>query len=409
MKFELIDEFKIEYPKIEIINNFYKSIVYWLTKQLYSNINFNFIKNIQIDNLTQDKCHIKLIFTYKQNTESIKIHIDNNNINYETFEEFHQLIEKTHQNITNHIDFLNMVINVIDEQNKSYQNELQRAKITKIMEERNASQNIIREQQEIINFHKAEICKLRDNALNFIKQNLTEDMGQGHVMINIVSSEYEYYLINQKNLDFKIELVDLFNWTVKYKDISFDLILIPNIHPLMVPIIEFKNMYDDKSLILHIINQPYIQKWNQFHSIVSLIKNIIQIIKNYENFTSSQNITPVIVQSSDINNFIINILIKMKQPLIIEDIPNIYDNIFIEDKRSPYEKINMMIAMSFNFSPNHEKYISQKNTCKNINIIYFSNILKYDLTQINSDLINLIYNSNYITEPIKEKLLPYVK
>jgi hypothetical protein len=297
-------------------------------------------------------------------------------------------------------------MNIINSENQSYQKELQQAKLAKIME----SQAAFRNQQEIINSHKAEICKLRDNALNFIKQNLTNDMGQGHVMINIVSAEYEYYLINQKNLDFQIQLPDLFNWTITYKNICIELVLIPNVHPLMVPIIEFKKMYIDKKLLLHIINQPYIQKWNPNHSIISLIKNIIQIIKNYENYTSSQNIiTSGIIEHTEIDNFIINVLIKSKNFFDVDDIPNIYDNIFIEDKVSPHEKVNMMIAMSFNYNPQNEKYLAQQNTCKKINMMYFSRILGFDLSSINSDLIKIIYNSDYVTDSIKQKLSQYLE
>ena len=125
MKFKLIDEFNYEYKNVNNINEYQKNIINWIITQKYYS---TFIKDIKIIELSNTLCIITLYFNYKSKLQYIKIHIQNNEVNYETLEELDFIIKNNTNEFKTNIDFLNYIINIIQSENHKYYQEIQNKK-----------------------------------------------------------------------------------------------------------------------------------------------------------------------------------------------------------------------------------------------------------------------------------------
>jgi hypothetical protein len=256
-------------------------------------------------------------------------------------------------------------------------------------------------EQEQLNNYRSHINYLRDQGLDFIKHNVNAEGSNQQLVVNVLTKEYETFLLNKDKYDFQILVTNLFNWTIKYKNIEFELVMIPYVHPGQSPIINFVRIYHDITFLMKLIEQPYIVKWNPFHTILTLIKNIIQIIKNFENYLIANNQTVNIEPMTEEGNYSLNILMKTKKYLNSEDI-NIYDNIILEDKETYNNTITMMIKMIYSYQPNTDKYHIQQQQIKNVNMMYFNRLKDFDINTFDPWLLEIIYDSEYATQDIKK-------
>jgi hypothetical protein len=385
MKFSLIEELTINYPIITnplFKNNLVKDTLYWFL--INSNKAKNIIKDIKFDILDENYAKFNFIVNYKNKDQLLNFEIINNNIKYNMIEEISNKII----NINSPKDFFENLINLITQENINYNSTK-----TEILEKYN-------------------INKLKDDALNIVKEKFDHNTGQCHIMINIISREYEYYLLNKDSLDYTINITNLFNWNVKYKNFNFEIILTPDIHPLIAPIINFGKIYINSIFLLNIIKHPYIINWNPYHSVFILIKNIIQIIKNYETYIDNMKIIDNITELTIIDilneeyNFILNTLIKIKTNLKVNTFEgvNLYQNTILEENKSFINNIDIMIRMAFIVEPESEKFKIFKQKCLETNMIYINKLINYNNASQDKDFLQELLNSDQISKELRETI-----
>jgi len=263
MLFSSIDEFEILYPTINnplFKSRFVKEILYWHITYIHQN---SPIKNFNFEIITDIYIKFNITIIFKGKEEILKFEIKDNNILFDIIPEIRQFIDLKY--IISVKGFIQHILYIITKENQNYMQDIQK-------------QNI--EKQKILDEHKIYIAKLKDEALDFVKLNVSDHNSQSHIMINILAKEYEFYLLHKNELDYEIKLKKLLNWVINYKNFSFELLILPTIHPIMPPIINFGKIYCDASLLIKIIEHPYIQNWNPYHSLFILVKNIILVIYN---------------------------------------------------------------------------------------------------------------------------------
>jgi len=401
MKFSLIEELIIKYPNITnplFKNNVVKDTLYW--NIINSNKVKNIIKDIKFDFLSENYAKFNFVVNYKNKDEILNFEIIDNNIKYNIKDEISNKIN----NSNSPKEFFENIINIIQQENIIYNANIK---------------TILLEKTQILEQYN--INKLKDDAINFVKENIDNNtIGQCHIMINIISREYEFYLLNKDSLDFTINITNLFHWNITYNNFNFELILIPNIHPLLPPIINFGKIYINSIFLLNIIKHPYITNWNPYHSIFILIKNIIQIIKNYETYIKDN------MKSLDINNiselsnigivneeynFILNAIIKSKinmefinkEKEVIAKI-NLYQNTISEEHKSFINNIDIMIRMAFIVKSDNEKYKIFKQKCLEINMMYLNKLTEYNNASQDKNFLQELLNSDQISKELRETI-----
>jgi hypothetical protein len=382
MKFSLIPDIKFEYPEININDIFVKYFMFY-----YINKKINYITNINIEINNPNFCKFTIKFNLCGKESFITFEMSESNIHYITCEQIDENIKKLSYNT--HNELFDHVFNYINQENQSYK------------------QLILNnsDQSQYVDPDRAKIFKLKEDAMKFINNNMHKDsVGQTHLLVNLLTYEFEYYQKNKNNFKFTLEVDNLFHWDFKYNNIEFEFVMVPSVHPLIPPIIDFKKIYQDHSLLMALVTQPYIIRWNSYHSILRLAENFVSIIQNYEKSHNEE-----IVEVLDEANFMLNTFIKMKRFPSFEQIDNIYENIYIEDHKSGIDqKINIVVNMIYNENSSSERYKSQIETCNSINLMYFNRLSELKIELIDKVVLELISNIPNINNNLKEKIKNYI-
>jgi hypothetical protein len=375
MKFSLINDFTIEYPELKINNIFIKYFMFYYINNIHK---LKFILDLNIIHNDDTTCKFILTLEYAGKHEKLELEITDSHIHYITSDILNNILKDI--SYQTHTDFFDKLSDHINSKN----------------------QKSIQLKNEENNLNKPILQKLKEDALHFIKTNMVDNLGHGHLLINMLISEYDYYLKNKDRYKFSLEIDNLFHWFFKYNNIEFELILVPSIHPMIPPIIDIKKIYHDQFLMIKLIEQPYIVKWNGYHSVLRLAYNFVTIIQNYEVLNPNKEI----VNISDETNFIINTFVKTKNYPQSHDEPNIYSNIFIEDLESGIDKRNTIIVnMTCN---NPSKYKAYSDLCKMVNLMYFNRLLDLNIDNIDKFVLNILYNIPDINKNLKDKIKNYI-
>ena len=63
------------------------------------------------------------------------------------------------------------------------------------------------------------------------------------VLVEVVAKMTISRYKNKDKFKFTLEIENLFHWFFKYNDIEFEFVMVPSVHPLISPIIDFKKIY----------------------------------------------------------------------------------------------------------------------------------------------------------------------
>jgi hypothetical protein len=378
MKFSLISDFIIDYPNTQIDNVFVKYFIMYYIKNKLNLVDIN----VEMNMPTQCKFTIKFNFCNSQ--ETITFEMSDINIQYITCEKIDKEIKKI--SYKTHSELFDYIFNYINLENKLY------------------IQNNINDINKI-DSNKQILYKLKENGIHFIRSNMEDNIGQGHLLVNILIYEYDEYLKNKSQYKFSLEINNIFYWVFKFNNINFEFIIVPSVHPLIPPIIDFKTIYRDHNLLMQIITQPYLMKWNSYHSILRLAQNISIIIENYEKINNNEIIVDVFNEA----NFMLNVFIKNKKFPQFQENTKLYDGIYIEDKISGIDpKINIVVNMTYNEKLQSQKYKQQIEQCNLINIMYYNRLIDLNIDLIDKVVLEMIYNISNINNILKEKIKNYI-